>query len=377
MAKPKILLINCSIRAKATRKEIIEEINFKDEDSMKEHIERALRAKKVSNSERGLMTATFGLKQYPVKLDYIKLADYFLPDGTNKNIGNLIKKIQQADGIIFSTPVYFGACTSLLEELRGIIKEKEIDLFPKVITFISVGAKRNGGQEATIIFSAWDWMELGVIVHNEGYPRSQFGGICVAGSIGHSIEDDSWGVMTCIALGKRIAQTALILKAGDLKEKIRITFWKMEDKSYILPPEWNISDSEIKYLELHKMNFHRCLGCQVCPSTRDENTDYRCFKKDDDIHKIHNELVGGEAIVPIGYDLRFHERTRYLRRDNYRLTYHIVFMPQPKYIPIFIKENSILCRNHLVEYAKLIKSGRKKVKTEIQIYEPIGHERIY
>jgi len=310
---------------------------------------------KKGNSEIALEYVAEEAKKYPVKVEKVLLNRYFLPDGSRKNTKELLKKIEKSRGIVFSTPVYFGAWTSLAQDLLEVAKrKKKIPLFPKAVSVVSVGAKRNGGQETTILFAGWELMKMGACLVNDGYPVSQFGGTCVAGLKG-TMRHDEYGKNMCRGVGKRIAETALILEAGDYSPKVKTFDW---------PP---------------KGKFHRCKGCPVCPNpvAFKKGEDYKCRNKEDDMKKVHKRLVESNLIFPKKYDLRFSERTRYLRRDNYRLTYHIVYIPEPKYIPLFIKQNSILVASHPVEYAKLITSGRKKVKTSTPIYEPIGHENPY
>jgi multimeric flavodoxin WrbA len=347
--KPLILLLGGSIKSRASQKIIVDNArNLKTEEELREYTERALREKKLSNSERGLMNSAWGTKDYDVQVKYIRLNQYFLPNGGQKNIKELLKEVGRADGIIIGSPVYFGAWSSLCQELYEAI---DFDLFPRVVGFVVSGAKRNGGQETTITFAGWDLMGKGALIVNDGYPISQFGGSLWAGLVGHSAENDDFGVRTAIGVGKRVAETTLILQAGDFSE---------EPKIFYYPP---------------KGKFSRCRACSICPNPEAQNKDYKCRYFDDDTHKVHPDIINSNIIIPTEYNLRFHERLRYLRRDNYRLTYHIACLPEPKYVPLFIKLNCALCRKHAKKYAQLIMSGRKKVKTSIPIYEPIGHEK--
>lgn len=306
------------------------------------------------NSEIALKEAERGVKTKDVDTDWIILNEYFYEDGTQKEyLSDLIEKVQRADGIIWGSPVYFGAWSSLAQNFYEYLKENNVSLFPKVIGFVVVGAKRNGGQETTITFASWDLMELGACVVNDGYPVSQFGGTCVGGLIG-GVNNDKEGLGMCFNTGKRVAETAMILKNGEITDKpIKIINW---------PPK--------------EGKFARCRACAECPSKElfEKDEDYKCRYSDDDLYKLHQEIIEAEGIIPQKYDLKFFERTRYLRRDNYRLTYHVVLMPEPKWIPLFIKQNSILCRMNFEKYVKLISTGRKKLTLEKQIYEPIGHE---
>lgn len=321
--KPKILLIACSIH-------------------------------KRGNSQIALEYAEKGVKEKGCETEWIILNEYFLEDGTHRDVSELVEKVKNADGLIWGTPVYFGAWTSLAQEFYEILKAQNVSLYPKPVSFVIVGAKRNGGQETTATFAGWDLMELGACMINDGYPVSQFGGICVGGLIG-DVEKDKEGLDMCVSAGKRTAETAMILKEGTLDAEVKTLYWPQQGK------------------------FSRCRGCPTCPDYTAfvNKKDFKCRFFDDDMNKLHEKIVSANIIVPNGYDLRFHERTRYLRRDNYRLTYHVVYMPEPRYIPLFLKENCILVRHEMENYAKLIITGMKKVKTEAQIYEPIGYENPY
>jgi len=311
---------------------------------------------KHGNSQIALEYAEKGAKEKGVETDWIILNEYFFEDGSRKeDVSELIDKVKKADGIIWGSPVYFGAWTSLAQEFYEILKEKEISLYPKPVSFVVVGAKRNGGQETTITFASWDLMELGACVVNDGYPISQFGGTCMAGPIG-AIEHDEYGKLMCFNVGKRVAETAMILRAGNTDE---------------------VSENDISIIHWPlKGEFSRCRACVQCPDPElhERGDDYKCKFADDDMSGLHRELVSANVIIPERYDLRFHERTRYLRRDNYRLTYHVVYILEPRQIPLFMKHNCILARKNSGNYARLVVSGRKKVKPEVQIYEPVGHE---
>jgi len=267
-----------------------------------------------------------------------------------KDNRDCLEKIKQADGIIFGMPVYFGHYPSLLKELL----DRKFDLYPKVVGFISVGAKRNGGEETTVLTAAWDIMRKGAIVVNDGAPESQFGGLCVAGDRTDVLKDEK-GLKNCYSLGKRIVETALILKAGNLKEKVIL---KTLDTERILK----------------RHDIKRCLACDQCPNPR-RKEDYGCVINDD-MRLLHNLILEADGLRAKGFGQRFIERTRYLRRDNYRLTYTVIKIKDIRHIPIFLKENSILCRKHFKNYAKIIKSGREKVQTDTPIYQPIGYKDI-
>jgi multimeric flavodoxin WrbA len=86
-------------------------------------------------------------------------------------------KLVSADGIIISSPVYFGTMTAQLKALfdRSVLLRRQgFRLSNKVGAAMAVGGSRNGGQEKTIQ-SVHEWMHIhGMIVIGDG---GHFGGI--------------------------------------------------------------------------------------------------------------------------------------------------------------------------------------------------------
>ncbi len=324
----RVLLVSCSIRSRG----------FKGN----------------SNSDIALRAVYEGVKEKVVMSEPLSLNRNMFPDGSVKNEKEIIDQVKLSEAIVFATPVYFGNFTSLLYDFFELLKLHKISLEGKVVGFCAIGAKRNGGQEATIISGAWEAMNLGAIVVNDGAPVSQFGGVMVAGDLGAG-EKDVEGLEVCKNLGRRVAETALILKSGSLKQKVKIRIWD--------------SNALVK-----KYTLHRCKGCKTCPQPNNKQ-DYKCVNTKDDMKILHKWLMETDGVIPLGLNMHFYERTRYLRRDNYRMTYHVVQITDIRQIPLFIKENAILCRKHLRKYTKLIKSGREKLTLTDQVYEPIGYEK--
>ena len=297
------------------------------------------RSSPTANTEIALRASAKGIGDL-MEIKYYSLKFQYIPKET----------ILKAKGIIFAIPVYFGNYSYLFSDFLYYLKSNKIELYPKVVGFISIGAKRNGGQETTIISAAWDIMEIGACVVNDGHPISQFGGTCVAGNKEMVLEDKE-GLEMCRNLGRRVAETALILQEGTLKAKTIIRKWDTKKLGEGLFP---------------------CLACDKCPYP-ERKEDYGCIILDN-MRNLHSWLLEADGIEPKGLSMRFVERTRYLRRDNYRLTYAVVKINDIRQIPIFIKENSILCRKYHKKYTSLIKSGRERVKTLTTIYEPIGYK---
>lgn len=327
--------------------------------------------KKNGNSDLSLNYAKEAVIKRGCNVKLFYLRDY------QNNFKDLYKKIESANGIIFATPVHFGDSSSLLWEFLQFGIKNNISLLYKVVGFISIGAKRNGGQETTIEHNAWDVMEMSALVVNDGYPISQFGGVCVSGVHG-SIGNDKEGIEVVKALGNRVAETCLIIQHGDYESPIKILYLLMDEKysdKLKMPAPILVDYGDIfRVLKTYDYKFDRCFSCDKCPNG-DLTKDYKCINVNDDMRLVHQNIVDSNVIIPWGLNMRFIERTRYLRRDNYRLTYSVIRLNNIRQVHIFIKENSILCRKAALTYGKLIESGRKKIKLTQQIYEPVGYEK--
>lgn len=100
----------------------------------------------------------------------------------------LTEKVLGADGIIMSSPVYFGDMTGLaktfIDRLRPL---RNVHSFKyKVCGAISTGGFRNGGQETTI-HSIYDFFLIqGGIVVGDDRPTAHFG----ATGVGNTSEDE-------------------------------------------------------------------------------------------------------------------------------------------------------------------------------------------
>ncbi|QLC49246.1 flavodoxin family protein [Methanolobus zinderi] len=86
-------------------------------------------------------------------------------------------KLLDADGIVVSSPVYFGTMTAQLKALcdRSVLLRRQgFKLSNKVGAAMAIGGSRNGGQEKTIQ-SVHEWMHIhGMVVVGDG---GHFGGI--------------------------------------------------------------------------------------------------------------------------------------------------------------------------------------------------------
>lgn len=343
--RPKILGIAGSLRNRAPDK-LAEYIkNLKNHQEFMEFIEITSRDKSLSNSEAYLSCALFGAKDL-VDIEYLSLAKHFPRTGEIKYVDELLEKINKVDGILLSTPVYFGDRSSLIQDLFDVLRKSDLDLSKKVLGCCSVGAKRNGGQETAIVYTLLDALERGFIITGNGPSTAQYGGTGVAGDVGAMREDFS-GIETSISTGRKVAQTIQILKEGkkQLKKKDvipKIGFFILSDKNNILQDnikellkKVNTSNVKTEILDLTKFKFNKCNACHVCPGNKNEELEYRCIYNDDDMIKLHDKILSFDAILSCsfapkntnGMDTtyqKFLERTRYFRRDNFKLTNRLI-----------------------------------------------------
>lgn len=310
-------------------------------DEMYRNLKKNKGNKGLSNSEVALAAALWSAKEIDVDIDYLSLSEYYSESGSS-NLDELKTKIKNADGIIISTPVYFGDRGSLVQSLiNELKKDKDVlnAIKHKVFSGIAVGAKRNGGQETTLIYQLMDMLNLGMLgVGNDSETTSQYGGTGLAGDIG-TMPQDQYGLDTAMGTGRRIARTVKMIGLGEEKEllkKPKVLFWVLQDAdNFALNFVRNLSENFLSNIDgdiinISEKNIMRCIACDVCPTHIDIDEEYRCIikSKKDDVSDFHRNLLDYDAIVPVIYSnknaqdihsnyQRFLERTRYLRRGDY------------------------------------------------------------
>lgn len=114
----------------------------------------------------------------------------------------LTKKVKDADGIIMSSPVYFGDMSGLaksfIDRLRPL---RNIHAFKyKVCGALSCGGFRNGGQESTIASIHDFFLIQGGIIVGDDKPTAHYG--CTG--VGNTNEDEI-GHDTSVYLANRMA----------------------------------------------------------------------------------------------------------------------------------------------------------------------------
>ena len=303
--------------------------------------------KGLSNSEVALAASLWAALQNNVDIDHISLPEYFPASGQTRNLDCLKEKLIAADGLLISGPVYFGDRGSLTHSLIDLIRhdsELRHQLQKKVYAGIAVGAKRNGGQETTLIYQMWDMINLGFLaVGNDSDTTSQYGGTGHAGDVG-TMHKDSYGLQTAMGTGHRIA--SLIRKLSyrrEIKGKIKMLFLILQDRNNevqakvekLLKPFSGEVDATI--INITGKRILRCLACDFCPTHIDVDEVYRCIinSTKDDLKSLHEELLHHDVIVPVVLSLNeaseivnnyqtFIERTRYLRRGDYVFSNQLV-----------------------------------------------------
>ncbi|OED30159.1 flavodoxin family protein [Methanosphaera sp. WGK6] len=119
----------------------------------------------------------------------------------NDDMSEITEKIRYADGIIMSSPVYFGDMTGLaktfIDRLRPL---RNIHAFKNTVCgAISTGGFRNGGQESTIASIHDFFLIQGGIIVGDDRPTAHYGGT----GAGNTSEDEI-GITTSINLAKRM-----------------------------------------------------------------------------------------------------------------------------------------------------------------------------
>lgn len=296
----------------------------------------------LSNSEVMLAAALWGAKCKGVEIEHVALSNYFSPDGRLKNLKELTSKLLSSQGIIISSPVYFGDRSShsheLIEFLRTDSKFREW-ANQTYYAGVTVGAKRNGGQETSLIYQMLDMVNIGFMaVGNDSDTTSQYGGTGHAGDVG-TMAGDSYGLDTAIGTGRRIGRLVNIANNRaqfELKDKLRLGVWILQDQDnkmsdhvdFLLRETSDIAEYSV--FNFSSADISRCIACDICPPYLDVDEKYRCIinRSTDALKQFHKDLIDLDAILVASFSprdrkglmsnyQRFIERTRYLRRGDY------------------------------------------------------------
>jgi multimeric flavodoxin WrbA len=260
-----------------------------------------------------------------------------------EKLEELYTKIAEADGVILSTPVYFGDRSSVANKFLQVTARKNL-LQNKIFGVASVGAKRNGGQETCNIYSMIEALNQGALVVGNGPPTSQYGGTAVGGNQGDVLDDES-GIDTAFGVGMKVAHVSdMYSKEKQPTNRIRIDILITMDTGECFLAKYlkdltNRVEKSIPWVEfvIHELidsTIYRCLGCTTCP-VPPENSEKttKCTIKDHDdcLEKIRESLKGSDCAIIAGLNLLDYEkiifryqvlteRMRYIRRSNFELT---------------------------------------------------------
>jgi len=294
----------------------------------------------LSNSEVALSAALWAAHRFGVDIEHLSLCNHFTPNGDVKHKEELAKKLLDADGLLVSGPVYFGDRGSLAENLLHFIadnSELRQALSQKVYGGIAVGAKRNGGQETTLIYQMIDMLNLGYLaVGNDSDTTAQYGGTGIAGDVGAMIKD-TYGLETCMGIGRRLGHVLNLLHdEHEIKDEPKVLFLILQDAGGIAKKtvgqlvERVGSGATINVVDVTDNDVKPCIACDICPTHIGPDDEYRCIitSKNDALTRMHDQLLRHDMIVPVVVETKdrskvttvyqkFIERTRYLRRGDY------------------------------------------------------------
>ena len=274
----------------------IEKINKKNlsfEDKYKE-LKKYKGNRGLSNSETALVYALWqALQEKNIEIEYLSLSKIF-ENETESNLEKFKKKFLKCNALLLSGPVYFGDRGSLTQRMIEFIgSDKECMDHAKKILYagLAVGAKRNGGQETTLIFQILDFLNMGCKVVGNGHDTTaQYGGTLVAGDIG-KLGEDTYGIKTALSTGKNISE---ILKSSNFEKNVKNIKLNKKHKCNIFVLQDNKNEEcskilenlvknqknknfEFKIFKVFKEEVHKCIACDVCPISYDKANIYRCI----------------------------------------------------------------------------------------------------
>ena len=301
----------------------------------------------LSNSEVALAAALWAAHREGVEIDHVSLAEHYTAGGELRRPEELRRKLLAADGVLVSGPVYFGDRGSLTESLVDLIgTDQQLMAWAQGRLYggITIGAKRNGGQETTLIYQMLDMLDLGFLgVGNDHETTAQYGGTGHAGDVG-TMHKDLYGIDTSMGVGRRMARVLHLIGPGhSLSDRTRALFLVLRDsegralravESLAARHERAIAATII---DVANRRIKRCIACDICPTHIDVDASYRCIiaSATDDLEAMHEELLNHDVIVPVVAAVHrrdtitsnyqnFIERTRYLRRGDYVLSDAVV-----------------------------------------------------
>lgn len=320
----------------------------------------------ITNSDSLVLTALYGATG-AADVEFHKLTDYAGLDRSYADaqfdpaeMAPLVDVLERADGLILGSPVYFGDRSSLMHSCLNFAADRDL-LSGRVVGTVSCGSKRNGGQETTNVYALFESLDHGAYIVGNGPKTCQYGGTGWGGDIGDVATDD-FGLETSMGTGLRVGSVATLRSvAGDVDhstvrtetpDTFRIGVLLLRDRDGVVKDsiqqkiaqvdvdgtvEFDVIDFTDEYIQA-------CIGCDVCPTPAKveeitgDGKDYKCIIDsdldedrwaDDDLQDLHGRLMQNDALLIGTYDgdgdgiedvyQALLERTRYIRRDDWRL----------------------------------------------------------
>lgn len=333
----------------------------------------------LSNSEVALAAALWAAHREGAAIDHLSLTEYFTASGQQRHTEKLRAQLMAADGLLISGPVYFGDRGSLVESLIEFIRGDaalRAALRGRPYAGIAVGAKRNGGQETTLVYQMLDMANLELlVVGNDSENTAQYGGTGVAGDVG-TMHKDSYGLDTSMGTGRRLARVLKQLSHSDAPRPPRVLFLVLQDHENIgrrLADRLTVRfarTTQSSVVDLTGARIKRCLACDICPTHVGPDDEYRCIITSgaDALPALHAELLDHDLIVPVAvcvsapttrsrYQL-FVERSRYLRRGDYAwsdaVVAPLVIEERDRYGSMVLRMMTSFLRHHTVLIKPLV-----------------------
>lgn len=360
-----------------------EDLSF---DKIYRNIARRKRDRGLSNSDAVLVAGLWGAHTRGADIEYCSLAKFFPYRGKPLHLTELRDLVLGSDGILLAGPVYFGDRGSLAQDFIDFLRNDpqcRAHIRGRPYAGITVGAKRNGGQETTLIYQMIDMVNLGMlVVGNDSATTAQYGGTANAGDVG-TLSKDSYGIWTSTGTGRRLANVCRLLEIGHAlgkSERVRISIWLVQDSTdhrglatieRLRRELLADTDAEVIIHDFTDQTIDRCIACDICPTSLSRAVDYGCIIKspDDLFVNKHSEIIDTDAILIAAYSpvdrskvksvyQRFIERTRYIRHNDYalsdRLSAPLIISEIDAQQNLHIRMLTSLLRHHQVMHHPLI-----------------------
>jgi len=254
---------------------------------------------KVSNSQALLLAALWSAKNEGADVDIMYPGDT-IPD---------------FDGVVMSSPVYFGDRSSHLHDFI-----RNVDMKDKSVGIVSSGAKRNGGQETTNIYALYDCLDKGALITGNGPPTAQYGGTGWAGNKTAIVNDD-FGITTSVGTGRQVTKLAQLINSPECTKKPTILLMVVTTDPIDISFSDKFKDCNVKVIDITKEDIKRCIACPVCPNG-DLEAEYTCIIPNDGMSRIHDDMMSADGVIFVSGtdDTKFQifiERTRFIRRNHF------------------------------------------------------------